>query len=117
MITYDLSLTHDSNLSQVSHSIFIENRTLDPEPQCDNEIHGEILNTVFKNAETELQTESQILLPERSQQTANKGDIVLYLTTARPRVTQLLIPEIFLCISKTVHHEIGKNPKHPRKIY
>ena len=48
--------------------------TLDPEPQCDDETHGEILNTVFKKAETEIQTESSILFPERSQQTANQGN-------------------------------------------
>ena len=48
--------------------------TLDPEPQCDDETHGEILNTVFKEAETEMQTESRILFPERSQQTANQGN-------------------------------------------
>lgn len=48
--------------------------TLDPEPQCDDETHGEILNTVFKKAETEMQTESRILFPEQSQQTANQGN-------------------------------------------
>ena len=49
--------------------------TLDPEPQCDDETHGEILNTVFKKkVETELQTESRILFPERIQQTANQGN-------------------------------------------
>ena len=49
--------------------------TLDPEPQCDDETHGEILNTVFKKkAETEMQTESRILFPERSQQTSNQGN-------------------------------------------
>ena len=49
--------------------------TLDPEPQCDDETHGEILNTVFKKkGETEMQTESRILFPERSQQTTNQGN-------------------------------------------
>ena len=48
--------------------------TLDPEPQCDDETHGEILNTVFKEAETEMQTESHILFPERSQQISNQGN-------------------------------------------
>ena len=48
--------------------------TLDPEPQCDDETHGEILKTVFKESETEMQTESRILFPEQSQQTANQGN-------------------------------------------
>ena len=50
--------------------------TLDPEPQCDDETHGEILSTVFKKkAETEMQSESRILFPDRSQQTANQGKL------------------------------------------
>ena len=50
--------------------------TLDPEPQCDDETHGEILSTVFKKkAETEMQSESRILFPEQIQQTANQGKL------------------------------------------
>ena len=55
--------------------------TLDPEPQCDDETHGEILSTVFKKkAETEMQSESRILFPDRSQQTANQGKLSWKLT-------------------------------------
>ena len=57
----------------------------------------------------------QILLPVLEFCHSVSSKYICLCDTARPQVARFFVPEKNPCISKTVHYEVGKNPKNPRK--